>query len=437
MNRVVMVIGGGGRESVLVEKYSLSPHVSKIIAISGNDLMQFVSKKPLITFPNIKTTDKNEILKICRLQKVDLIDVSRDDTVAAGVSDLLRKNKFSVLGPSKKAGKIEWSKIYSRKLLKKINIPQPEFKVFDSQKHGIEYLKSQKEQQWFVKADGLAGGKGAMPAKNNNEAISAIKSLRQFGRSGEKFLLEKWIKNNNQIAEEFSAFALSDGKSFKILGYAQDHKRANDGDTGENTGGMGASFPPLLIDKNIEDQVDKIFEKTFAELLKRKTPYVGVLFLGGILIGKKVYVIEFNARWGDPEGQVIVPSIQNDFYELGAAVATGKLNNISLKIFKTPRVCVAVAPHGYPISKKHIGEEIIGVLKFLKNKDTKIYGAGIKFQDKKLVTTGGRALHVVGEGKNIKEAREKAYNVINKIIKEGNKLHYRSDIGWRDIRRLK
>lgn len=433
---VVAVIGGGGRESVLLEKYSQSSKVTKLLAIPGNDLMQSLTVKEVATFPNIKTTDKNKILKICLTHKVSLVDVSQDDAVAAGVSDILRKNGIKVIGPSKKAGKIEWSKSFSRRLLERAGVAQPEFYIFKSQNEGIKFINNQKDQPWFVKADGLASGKGAMAAKNNIEAIDKIKSLKQFGKSGEKFLIEKWIKSDGQVAEEFSAFAISDGKSFKILGFAQDHKRANDGDRGENTGGMGASFPPKVIDKNIENQVSDIFKKTFSVLNKQKTPYVGVLFLGGILIGKKVYVIEFNSRWGDPEAQVIVPSILNDFYDLNLAVSTGKLANIILKTKKLSRVSVAVAPFGYPTSKKHIGDEIKGFSKFLNDENAKIYGAGLNIKNKKYFSTGGRTFHVVSEGKNIKDARKKAYSLIGKILKEGNKLHFRSDIGWRDLKRI-
>lgn len=435
MRQTVAIIGGGGRESVLLEKYSQSGKVAKLIAIPGNDLMQFLTEKPVLTFPKTKTTDVKKILKICYENKVDLVDVVQDDAIAAGVTDILRSNGFSVVGPSKGAGKIEWSKSFSRELLKDIGILQPEFYIFDHQKDGIEFVRSQPNQPWFVKADGLASGKGAMGTRNNSEAIEKIKELYKFGKAGQKFLIEKFLKNEGELAEEFSAFAISDGKDFKILGYAQDHKRANDGDLGENTGGMGASFPPKVIDENIEKQVAEIFKKTFSALEAKGYPYIGVLFLGGILVGKKVFVIEFNARWGDPEAQVIVPSIKNDFFDLSTAVVSRNLGGAKLKIIKDVRVCVAICPKGYPNLKNQNGKEVKGLMKYMNDKEVKIYPAGVRLIEGKIVLTSGRSFHIVASGSNINIARRNAYAFINNILDEGNKLHFRTDIGWRDINR--
>lgn len=434
MKYTIAVIGEGGREAALVMAYSKSRHVEKIIAIPGNDLMQINSSKPVVIFPTVATTDVREIVRICRKEKVGLIDVAQDDAVASGVADSLLKENFYVVGPTKKAGKIEWSKAFSRQLMKKLNIPQPKFKVFSSTERGIEYLKKQDDQPWFVKADGLTRGKGALPAENNREAVVRIKELSKFEGAGKKYLLEKWIKNNNEIAEEFSAFAISDGKIFQLIGFAQDHKRIFDGDKGENTGGIGASAPPLLIDENIKKQVNNIFKKTFLGLKNLGQSYKGVLYLGGILIGEKVYAIEFNARWGDPEAEVLVPSILNDMFEIGMSVAKAELKTINIKLDGYRRVAVTGMLKPGVSNKKR---ELFGIDKVLKMKNVVVYGARVTHEENKyFVSSEGRWFHIVGKGKNVIEARKRAYEAIHLLSIEENVLHFRTDIGWRDVKRM-
>ncbi len=433
--KTIVVIDAGGRGSALVAAYAKSPHVEKIIAIPGNDYMQVNSKKPVQIYPHLKTTSVKEIIEICKKENVDFVDVAQDNAVAVGLVDDLMKEGLKAVGPTKAAGELEWSKVFSREFMSKYNIPQPEYVVFDSVEKGIEYLQKQPDQPWFVKASGLCEGKGALPAASNAEAEERILEVQKFGEAGQTYLLEKWLKSpDGSQAEEFSAFALSDGNSWQMVGYAQDHKRALDGDKGENTGGMGVSTPALVASVDIKKQTEEIFEKIFTGMKKENRPYKGVLYLGGILVGGKVFVVEYNARWGDPEAEVLVPGIQNDFYELSLTIIKEKLSLQVLKTDEKARVAVAGCAKGYPTDYSDVKGKIISGLDNVNN--VLIYGAGIKKQNGKYVVNGGRVFYVIGEGKDVLEAREKAYAAMEKISIEGKNLHYRSDIGWRDVQRI-
>lgn len=428
--KTILITDGGGRGAALVDKYGQSQQVGKIIVVPGNDLMQINTNKPVITYPDLKTTSIPEILEICQKEKVDLADIAQDNAVEAGLVDKLNKLHIPAVGPTRKAGQIEWDKAWSRKFMKKYDIPSPKFYTFTSEKEGIEFVKKNPNSKWFVKASGLAEGKGAIPASTVTEAISAIKEMRKFGDLGKTYLLEEWL-----IGEEFSAFALCDGKTYKVVGFAQDHKRVNDGDKGPNTGGMGCVSNPLII-SNIKLQISNIFEKTIKGLKKEGRPYKGVLYLGGIVVENKVLVIEFNARWGDPEAEVILPSIRNDLYDLGSAIASGNIKKININADKKVRTAVAACAKGYPVDYSKVkGKKILGIKDAL-SLGVKIYGAGIKRVGQEFVVNGGRVLYVVGEGKDVVEARDKAYKALKKINIEGNNLHYRTDIGWRDMERL-
>ncbi|MEK7617032.1 MAG: phosphoribosylamine--glycine ligase [Patescibacteria group bacterium] len=428
--QTVLVVDGGGRGAALVDKYGQSQNVSGILVVPGNDLMQINTKKPVTTYADLKTTSVKEIVDICKKEKVNLVDVAQDNAVEAGLADELMMNSIPVIGPTREAGRIEWDKAWAREFMKKNNIPSPEYHVFDSQEEAINFVDS--ERKWFVKASGLAEGKGVLPGETKKQVINAIKEMVNFGKAGEKILLEEWL-----VGEEFSAFALCDGSSFKVVGYAQDHKRVNDGDNGLNTGGMGCVSNPLIADQNIESQVEEIFRKAVNGLRKEGRPYMGVLYLGGMVVDYEVYVIEFNARWGDPEAQVIIPGIKNDFIEISDAIIFGKLKSLKLNIDKKVRVAVAATAKGYPVDYKAVkGKKISGIDRAIKI-GFKVYGAGIKRVNGDYVVNGGRVLYVVGEGKDVIEAREKAYSAMKLINIEGDNLHYRTDIGWRDMARLR
>ncbi|OGD97506.1 phosphoribosylamine--glycine ligase [Candidatus Curtissbacteria bacterium RIFCSPLOWO2_01_FULL_38_11b] len=431
----VMVIDGGGRGSAIIDKYAQSPNVEKILAVPGNDLIPILVKKPVKFFPYLKTTDIKEISEICQREKVDLIDVAQDDAVAVGLVDSLIKSGFKVFGPTKAAGRIEWDKAWSRNFMQKFKIPHPDYKICKSYKEGIDYIKKQKDAKWFIKASGLAAGKGAIYSANKKDAINAVNSMKNFGKAGETFLIEKCL-----IGEEFSAFAILNGKKFEIVGFAQDHKQVFDGDLGPNTGGMGCSMPPVAITKRIESQVKSIFKKTAEGLVTLKRPYLGILYLGGMIDEKgKVWTVEFNARWGDPEAQVILPSIKNDLYELVSNTIKNKIPKI--KRDSLYRVAVTAASKGYPNDYSEVvGKQIFGLSTLLGHPERsegslKVFGAGVKINNGKFIVGSGRLFYVLGEGKNVAIARKLAYNALSLINIEGDFLHFRTDIGWRDLAR--
>src|SRR3989344_5550838 len=319
--KTVVVIDGGGRGSALVDAYAKSKKVQKIIAIPGNDLMQINTSKKVLTFQNLKTTSIEEIIEICQKHKVDLIDVAQDNAIQVGLVNRLINEGFKVMGPTKEAGRIEWDKAWSRELMQKYKIPSPRFKIFNSTRAGINFVTKEKNESWVVKASGLAEGKGVIITSSKKQTIEAIKQMEKFGIAGETFLLEEAL-----VGEEFSAFAICSGIDFKVIGFAQDHKRVYDKDTGPNTGGMGCVSNPLVTDKNIRKQTEKIFKEILKGLKKETGGYRGILYLGGMVVkGEQVFVIEFNARWGDPEAEVLLPGIQNDLLELSMAVIKGKV----------------------------------------------------------------------------------------------------------------
>lgn len=423
----VIVIDGGGRGAALVHKYSKSSLVSKIIAIPGNDLMQLNSVIPVRIFPHLKTTSIQEILEIARKEKADLVDVAQDNAVEAGVSDALIKKGFTVVGPTKAAGQIEWDKAWARDFMKKYKLPIPAYNSFNSIDKARAYIRKNANKRFFIKAAGLADGKGVIPARNEEEALTAISQMAKFGKAGETFVIEEWLDG-----EEFSMFALSDGKTYQIVGSAQDHKRLNDGDMGPNTGGMGCSTPALVVSQDIYKQGEEIIKKVLAGLKKEKRPYKGVLYLGAMVVKGTVYVIEFNARWGDPEAEVLVPGITNDLFKIGMEIANGNLKTKLVSDKKSRVVVVGALKPGAENKKR----ELRGLSKILKMKDIIFYGTRVTFEKKKYYVSSGRLFHVVASGKNVLDARKKAYHAMKCLSIEGNNLHYRTDIGWRDVKRL-
>jgi len=446
--RTVAVIGGGGREAALIHKYSQSPHVNRIVAIPGNDMMQETSEKPVQLFPNVKATDYSQIINICKDEQVDLVDVAQEDAVEQDVVGMMKFVPTQAIGPRASAGRIESDKNFARSFGEYLMLPQPKFTAFNftyeqykptpTIKQVEKYLEEHPNKSWFVKAAGLAQGKGVIPAPTDAAVLSAISELRNsFPDASKVIILEEEL-----IGEEFSAFALSNGKSFKVIGYAQDHKRAFDGDTGPNTGGMGAiSNPLLLANTELQKGVEEIFQKTFEGLQQGGIRYKGVLYLGGMAVeedGKlKPYIIEFNARWGDPEAQVLVPGLEVDLFEMGQRVNAGDFKNFKIKQDGKVRVVVAGVAKGYPGQENHVrGKKITGIDEARKIDGITIYGAGIKIINSKHYVNGGRLFYIVGEGNDAVDARERAYEAMHRITIEDDSLAYRTDIGYRDVARL-
>lgn len=427
--KTIIVVDKGGRGSALVYKYQQSKLVGKIIAVPGNDFIKY--HQGVKTYADIKTSNSAKILTIAKTEKADIVDVAEDSAIEAGLTDLLQKNGITAFGPTKAAGQIEWDKAYSRNFMKKMQLPSPKFKVCRSTSEGLAYIKNQKNSTWYIKASGLAAGKGAIFAKNNKEAKKAINEMKNFGLAGKTYLIEECL-----LGEEFSAFAIVSKNKFQVAGYAQDHKRVFDSDIGPNTGGMGCSSPPKVITAKIEKQVKQIFKTTTQGLVSVNRPYTGILYLGGLVDKNgKVWIIEFNARWGDPEAEVILPSIKNDYLELAESTIEGTVPII--KLDGKYRITIAATAKGYPTDYSQIiGKKIKGLNNLLKTKKL-LFGAGIKKVSDEWQVEAGRLFYVLGEGNNVAQARKKAYNALSKVRISRGDLHYRKDIGYRDLIRFK
>jgi phosphoribosylamine--glycine ligase len=428
----ILILGAGGREHALSEIYSKSKSVKKVFVLPGNGLIDFKNEKIKLV-SNIDSSNVKNIISFCKKQKIDHVDVSSDDPIAKGFVDSINNAGIYAFGPSKDSSEIEWSKEWARYFMQKYKLPIPKFKVFNDQKKAIKYVNLISEQPLFIKASGLAAGKGAIRADNKKEAISAISSMKSFGKAGETFLIEECM-----IGEEFSLFAICDGKNYKIIKTAQDHKTVYDADQGPNTGGMGCTTPARIISPKLLNKIELEILKPFMEgMQKENRPYTGILYLGGMLTKKGVRIVEFNARWGDPEAQVILPGIKTDYIKIINAVREQKLNKLKIVSDRKTRISIAGCSRGYPNDYSEIkNKEIYGLNLILKSKNAIIYGAGIKRKNNKFFANGGRIFHLVSEGENILETRKNAYYLMSSIYIQNNGLHYRTDIGWRDIERI-
>ncbi len=435
MKLTIMICGSGAREHAISAAYEKSPHVEKIIVAPGNDWMTINRYKPVIIEKNCSLKDPDSLLQIAQKHKPDIVDVAQDDALAMGTTDLLQEHGFNVFGPTKAASRIEWDKAWSREFMRKYGIPHPKFRIFKDQDSAEIYVKeiyaTNPSKTLFIKASGLCGGKGALKATSLDKAVEAIAKMKDFGEAGETFLIEDGLKG-----EEFSFYAISDGDTFEIMGTAQDHKRLNNHDEGPHTGGMGAVSPALLV-KGKEKTIAEKFVSTAIEGLRQEgVPFIGILYFSGMITDEgQIYAIEYNARWGDPECQAILPGLTNDYAELVLACLKGNLDKVSVKFDNLTRVCVVGASHGYPINYSHVkGKRIFGI-ESLYHSDTLLFSAAIGNNNGLPVAAGGRLFSVVGVGNNIIDAKRKAYAGISQIAIEKNLLHYRSDIGWHDVLR--
>ncbi len=440
MKKIVAVIDAGGRGSVLVDAYAKSPFVGKVLAIPGNECMKTLSQKKILTYPHIATVDVEKIVTLCKKKNVSLVDVAQDNAIASGLVDALEKAKIPVLGPRKNAGELEWNKAFSREFGVRHTLPQPDFFIFHSVKEGIDFLRKQPQGMWFVKASGLCDGKGALGATSNEAAIEKIKEIQKFGNAGKTYLLERWLISDKGLAEEFSAFFITDGRSCKLIGFAQDHKRAYTFDEGENTGGMGCTSSPAIVTASIQKQTEAIAMRTIMGLQKEGRIYVGILYIGGIIVRqknkRKVFLIEFNARWGDPEAEVLIPGLHVDMYLLAQAVIQGKLQTFPIQKDKKIRVVVAGVAKGYPKDYAAVkNKEIFGLHAAAAVPHVVLFPAGIARRGTKHFVKGGRIFYLVGEGKDVLCARGNVYKALSCIFIEGNNLYYRIDIGWHDMQK--
>ena len=417
----VLVVGGGGREHAIVHKLSKSKKIEKIYCAPGNPGI-----KELAETINISPMDFDLLIKFAKDNNIDLTIAAMDDTLVAGIVDEFEKNNLKIFGPNKRAAIIEGSKAFSKDLMKKYNIPTANYETFSSYEDAVKYIESL-SFPIVIKADGLALGKGVLICKSLDEAKESLKEImlnKKFGKSGENVVIEGFM-----VGKEVSILCFCDGKTIVPMVSAQDHKRAFDNDEGPNTGGMGTISPSKYYTEDIAKMaMDTIFRPTMEALAKEDREFVGVLFFGLMLTEQGPKVIEYNARFGDPETQVVLPRLKTDLIDIINACLNKQLNNITIEWEDYATSCVILASGGYPDSYKK-GYEIIGLEKCKELKDVFIYHAGTDVKDNKIINNGGRVLGVMAKGENLEKALEKSYGALNIVSFEDS--FYRKDIGKR------
>lgn len=413
----VLVIGGGAREHAIAWKLSQSSKVKAIFIAPGNGGTVAIGKN----LP-VKANDLQGLLKAALDLRIDLTVVGPEVPLSEGVVDLFQTHGLRIFGPTRKAAMLESSKAFARELMEKLRIPCARGKTFASFKEASLYVKSSQKWPIALKADGLAAGKGVTVAYSQEEALNALDNMmvaRAFGAAGDKVIIEEGL-----IGREVSLIAFTDGKNIAAMPPACDYKRVYEGDKGPNTGGMGSYSPPLFFsDDMVKIALEKVLLKAIQGMAEMKVPYQGVLYAGLMLTQEGIRVLEFNARFGDPETQVILPRLKTDLLEIMLAVLEGKLDGLNIEWSANPCVGVVLASGGYP-GVYPAGFSISGLEKL--DKDVLAFHAGTKLKDGALVTDGGRVLTISATGKNHSEARDRVYENIFRIKFQG--CHYRRDI---------
>ena len=425
----ILVIGSGGREHALVWKIAQSKLVDKIFCAPGN-----AGIAKLAECIDIKAEDIPRLLDFARREKIDLTVVGPEVPLSLGIVDEFLKYNLKIFGPNKAASRMEASKIFSKELMAKYNVPTADFKVFDDLTETKKYI-NKIGSPCVIKADGLAAGKGVVVAKNVEEAIAAAESMlkdKVFGEAGKRIIVEECLQG-----EEASILVFTDSKSVLPLASAQDHKRVFDHDQGKNTGGMGAYSPAPVVTKELFNEIlEKVIYRTIDGLAKEGIEYKGVLYAGIMITKDGPKTLEFNVRFGDPETEAILPRLKSDLVEVMLAVLEGKLSRFgSLDWDSRACVCVVCASGGYPGNYEK-DKLITGLEGLEKMRDINVFHAGTKARiindvgqrrEVEYLTNGGRVLGVTGLGKTIKEAIDNTYQAVGKINFEG--MHYRRDIG--------
>ena len=421
----VLVVGGGGREHALVMKIHESEKVDNIYCAPGNGGISRYAE----CFSNIKATDIEGVVELAKKVSADLVVVAPDDPLVLGMVDALNKEGFATFGPNKAAAIIEGSKVFSKDLMKKYNIPTAEYNVFASAIEAVNFIKEKNEYPTVIKADGLALGKGVIIAQNFEEAEDAVKSIMEdkiFGASGSKIVVEEFL-----TGPEVSVLCFTDGKTLKPMISSMDHKRALDGDQGLNTGGMGTVAPnPYYTDKVAEECMKTIFRPTIEAMNNEGRTFKGCLYFGLMITPKGPKVIEYNCRFGDPETQVVLPLLDTDIIDIMMAIYDDKLDTVNVRWKNESAACVVMASGGYP-KKYETGKEISGLDAKGQVSGAFVYHAGTKYDDGKFLTAGGRVLNVTATGKTLKEALDQSYSCVKKISFENH--HFRTDIGARAL----
>ena len=415
----ILVVGGGGREHAIVMKLAESPKVDALYCAPGNGGIAKYAK----CFP-VKATDIDGMVKLAKELAVDLVFVAPDDPLVLGMADAMQAEGFMTFGPKKNAAILEGSKAFSKDLMKKYHIPTAAYENFTDPEKALAYLETAKFPI-VLKADGLALGKGVLICQNLEEAKAGVKEImldKKFGSAGNEMVIEEFM-----TGREVSVLSYVDGKPIKTMTSAQDHKRAKDGDQGLNTGGMGTFSPSPFYTEEVDAFCQKyVYQPTVDAMAAEGREFKGIIFFGLMLTEEGPKVLEYNARFGDPEAQVVLPRMKNDIVDVFEACVDGTLDQIDLQFEDNAAVCVVLASDGYPVSYEK-GYPIHGLEKFKGSDEYFVFHAGSKFKDGEIVTNGGRVLGVTAKGADLKQARANAYQAVE-LIEFENK-YYRHDIG--------
>ena len=397
----VLIVGSGGREHAIAWKVSKSPRVDKIYCAPGNAGIGQVAE-----CVNIGAMEIEKLVAFAKETAIDLTVIGMDDPLVAGIVDAFEAEGLRVFGPRKNAAILEGSKAFSKELMKKYNIPTASYETFTDPEKAIAYLETSK-YPIVLKADGLALGKGVLICNTKEEAREGVKTLmleKQFGSAGDKIVIEEFM-----TGREVSVLAFSDGKTIQCMTSAQDHKRAKDGDQGLNTGGMGTFSPSPFYTEEVKEFCEKyVYQPTIDAMAKEGRPFVGVLFTGLMLTEDGPKVLEYNARFGDPEAQVVIPRMKNDIVDVFEACIDGTLESIDLQFEDNAAVCVVLASDGYPEHYEK-GIPMSGFENFDGKEGYYCFHAGTKLEGDQIVTNGGRVVGITATGKDLKEARSNAY----------------------------
>ena len=423
----VLVVGSGGREHALVRKIKESKRVDYIACCPGNGGISYDAE----CF-DVSATDIDGVVKLAKDIKADFVVVAPDDPLVMGMVDALNAEGFATFGPRANAAIIEGSKVFSKELMKKYNIPTAKYNVFDKAEDVINYIKAENEFPTVIKANGLALGKGVIIPETLDEAVAGVKEIMEdkiFGDSGNNVVIEEFL-----TGPEVSVLAFTDGKCVKPMVTSMDHKRALDGDKGLNTGGMGTVSPnPYYTDEIAEECMNTIFLPTIEAMNKEGRTFKGCLYFGLMITPKGPKVIEYNCRFGDPETQVVLPRLKTDIMDIFEAINNETLSDLDIEWDDRACTCVIMASGGYPKSYPK-GIEINGLTDGQLDGVT-VYHAGTKRDGDKLVTSGGRVLGVTALGESIEDALAKSYAGVEKIKFDG--AHYRKDIGQKALNALR
>ena len=420
MKQNILVVGGGGREHTIAATLRKSPNCGKLYMAPGNGGTAAIAENL-----NIKATDIDGVVAAAKANNIDLVFVAPDDPLMLGMVDRLEAEGIRAFGPRANAAIIEGSKVFSKELMKKYGIPTAAYEVFTDSASAIAYIEKQNTFPAVIKAEGLALGKGVIIAEDMKAAVDGVHEImddKVFGDAGNRVVIEEFL-----TGPEVSVLAFCDGKTIQTMVSAQDHKRALDGDKGLNTGGMGTFSPSRIYTPEIAEVcMNTIFCPTVEAMAKEGRPFKGVLYFGLMITKNGPKVIEYNARFGDPETQVVLPRLKTDFLEIINAVIDEKLDTVEIEWENNACVCVVAASGGYPV-KYAKGYEISGLDSFEGEDDIFVYHAGTELKDGKVLTSGGRVLGVCAKGENLDAAIKRAYEAIEKVSFKD--MHYRRDIG--------